>query len=70
MFVITTAIPKLNEEYPEQRKKMIAIQTARSEMMKVISRQCLATALQLNVPTAADRDIPIGSEVLLYKERA
>ena len=37
--------------------------------MKLSARQRLATALQFNVPTAADRDIPIGSEVLLFKER-
>ena len=45
------------------------MQTARSKMLKVIARQRLATALKMNVPAAADRDITIGSDFFLYKER-
>ena len=62
-------MPTSSEEYPEQRKRMKALQTARSEMVKVIARQRLASALRLNVPAATDRDIAIGSDALLYKER-
>ena len=58
----------MNNEYPEQRKRMITLQTARSEMMKVIARQRRATPLALNVSTAADRNIAIGPKVFCIRK--
>ena len=65
VFGMTSAIQIVNKAYPDQRKRMISLRTDRSEMMKVIARQQLATALQFNVLTEAERDIAIGSEVTL-----
>lgn len=38
-------------------------------MMKVIARQRLSKSIRHNVPRAADQEVMIGSDVLLYKER-
>lgn len=48
---------------------MTNMQIARKEIGKVIARQRLATALRSNVPEAANHDIEIRSDVLLYEER-
>ena len=48
---------------------MEAMQIARSEMLKVIARQRIATALRMNVPAVAYHDMAIISDLLLYKER-
>lgn len=69
VFGISPRIPGGTNEQPEQRKRMLALKIARSEMLKVIARQRLATAIQKNVPKVANHDISIGSDVLLYKER-
>ena len=69
VFGISPKIPTSGKEYPEQRRRMEAMQAAQSEMLKVIAGQRLATALKMNIPAAADRDITIGSDVHLYKER-
>ena len=69
VFGISPKMPMNGKEYPEQRRRMKVMKTARSNMLKVIARQRLATALKMSVPAAADRDTTIGSDVLLYKER-
>ena len=69
VFGISPTLPITSRDLPEQRKRMKALQTARSEMVKIIARQRLASALRRNVPSSADRDILFGSDVLLYKER-
>ena len=47
---------------------MKALNTARSEMVNVITRQILATTLRKSVPSAADNNVSICADVLLYKE--
>ncbi len=69
VFGILPTLPITSRDFPEQRKRMKALQTAQSEMVKIIARQRLASALRRNVPSAADRDILTGSDVLLYKEK-
>ena len=69
VFGISQIMPTCGRKYPEQRRRMKPMETSRSEMLKVIARQRLTTSLKMNVSTAADHDISIGSDVLLYKER-
>ena len=47
----------------------MALSVARSEMEKFIPKQRLATTFRRYIPKMTDHDLPIGSDVLLYKER-
>ena len=66
VFGISPKVPTNGKEYLEHRRRIEAVQTARSEILKVITRQRLATALKMNV--LRHRDITFGYDVLLYKE--
>lgn len=47
---------------------MQALAEARKEMSEVMARARLTKAFKWNVPAAADKDMPIGSMVLLFKQ--
>ena len=64
VFRIFTSMPTSSEEYSQRRKRMKALQTARSEMVKAIARQRLAHLLGFNVPTATDRNIVRNQNLL------
>ena len=55
-------------QLPGQVQRMNAMQAARNDMSKEVARSRLSTALRSNVPAATNRDISIGSEVLVFKE--
>ena len=69
VFGETPRIPLQGKYLPERRQRMTALSIARSEMAKVIARQRLSTAIRHNVPKAADQEVTVCSDVLLYKER-
>ncbi|CDF36780.1 unnamed protein product [Chondrus crispus] len=55
-------------QLPGQVQRMNAMQAARKDMSKEVARSRLSTALRSNVPAATNRDVSIGSEVLVFKE--
>ncbi len=68
VFGVSPRIPTGTHNIPIQRERMMALSVVRSEMMKALAKQRLATALRRHVPKMTDHDVPIGSDVLLYKE--
>lgn len=45
------------------------MQSARTKTAQLMAKAKLSTALSLNVPTAADKDIRILYNVLIYREK-
>ena len=55
-------------DLPKQKKRMQAMESARTEMVKFILQHRINTALRSNIPAATSSNITIGSEVLIYRE--
>ena len=68
-FGVSPRIPPVTNNYPIQRERIWTLSVARSEMLKFMAKQRLATALRRHIPEITDHDLPIGSDVVLYKER-
>ncbi|CDF36767.1 unnamed protein product [Chondrus crispus] len=62
-------IPIVPMDLPAQMNRMKAMESARKEMASVMAKERLSRAVRMNVPSAADKDIVIGSRVLLYREK-
>ena len=62
-------IPVVPSELPEQISRMAAMHSARKEMAAAIAKERLSSAIRANVPAAAMKDIKIGSDVLVYREK-
>ncbi len=69
VFEVSPSIPNRTHNLLIQRKRMIVLSVARSEMVKVMAKQRVLTALRRQFPKMTDHDVPIGSDVFLYKER-
>eukprot|EP00168_Porphyra_purpurea_P011369 TRINITY_DN2896_c0_g1_i1.p1 TRINITY_DN2896_c0_g1~~TRINITY_DN2896_c0_g1_i1.p1 ORF type:complete len:816 (+),score=159.39 TRINITY_DN2896_c0_g1_i1:2887-5334(+) len=54
---------------PSQRDQMLAIIMASKEMTRLVAKERVRTALSAPVPAAAVRDVPVGSEVLVWREK-
>ena len=62
-------IPIIPMDLPAQMNRMKAMESARKEMASVMGKERISKAVRMNVPSAADTDIVIGSRVLLYREK-
>ena len=62
-------IPITPMDLPAQMDRMRAIESARKEMASVMAKERMSKAVRMNVPSAADNDIAIGTRVLLYREK-
>ena len=62
-------IPVVPSELPDQISRMTAMHSVRKEMAAVIAREHLNTATRANVPVAAMKDIMVGADVLVYREK-
>eukprot|EP00171_Calliarthron_tuberculosum_P003183 IDg3183t1 len=69
VFEVVPPLPLRFSDLPDQRDRMKILHKARAEMTKVIATSRIRTALNRNVPAAADREVKIGSEVLFYREK-
>ena len=69
VFGIAPRIPENPTDLPSQEERMRALQKAQSEMNKATATARIRTALNRNVPAAADRDIAVGTKVLFYREK-
>ena len=56
-------------DLPAQVDRMKAMVLARKEMTRIIAKERIPRALRTNVPSAAHTDIPIGSRVLIFREK-
>lgn len=71
MLFVFGVVPKMLDGFsdlPEQRQRMLALKSKRSEMVKSVAKAWLHTSLKKKVFIEADKDIKIGSHVLLYRE--
>ena len=62
-------IPVTPTDLPAQVDRIKAMALARKEITKVIAKDRVTRALRINVPSAALTDIPIGSRVLVFREK-
>lgn len=69
VFGIMPRIPFVHVNLPDQIERMKAMTEARKEMGKRMAATLLKKAMKMNAPAAATRNIQIGSEVLVYKEK-
>ena len=69
VFGVMPRIPIVPMALPVQVQRMKAMLKARDEMTTIIAGSQMKKALRSNAPGAAMADIPIGSEVLVYKEK-
>lgn len=69
VFGVLLRLPVFPKDLPEQRDRMRAMQTARVEMSQIMSKTRVNVALSRNVPAAADADIRILDEGLIFREK-
>ena len=69
VFGVMPRIPVAPSEPPEKISRMSAMHYAREEMSAVIAEDRLITAISTNVPSAAMKDIKVGNNVLVYREK-
>lgn len=69
VFRILPRLPIFPKDLPVQRDRMKAMQLARTEMTQIIAKARVHAALSKNVPSAADTDIKIRDNVLVYREK-
>lgn len=62
-------LPIRPHNLPEQVLRMKAIKEARDEAVKLVAQTRLATAVASNAPAAASKDIKIGEEALMFREK-
>ena len=68
LFGVVPRIPIVPSQLPDQRRRMKAWKTARTEIMKHIAKVRLSEERRRNVPAAANNDIRAGMKVLFYRE--
>lgn len=66
VFGVLPRMPLHPKELPDQRDRMSAVHSARSHMAKLTARTRMSTAVNLQVPAAADADLIICDPLLLY----
>lgn len=69
VFGVMPRLPIHPKDLPEQRDRMQAMQSARTEMTKIVAKTRVHVALSKNVPAAADAAIRILDKVLVYREK-
>ena len=69
IFGVMPKIPVVPTQLPEQISRMAALHSAQKEMFASIAKERLNTAIRTNVPSAAIKDIEVGAEVLVYREK-
>ncbi len=69
VFGVIPSFPFGFADLPEQRERMKAMKMARYEMVKVVAASRLKTVLNRNFPSAADNEVKVGLNVLVYRER-
>ena len=69
VFGIVPRMPVTPRDLPKQKERMLALQNARSDMVKNIAKSRLSSARRMNVPRAVDSNVKIGMDVLVYRER-
>lgn len=60
--------PFSSSDLPERHERMKAMKNSRDEMIKAVSANWLRTALSRNVPSATDKEVKVGMDVLVYRE--
>lgn len=68
VFGVLPRLPIHPRDLPDQRDRMQAMQVARAEMARITARARVHVALNRNVPAAADTDIRILDNVLVFRE--
>ncbi len=69
LFGVVPRFPSGSRDILEQRDRMRAIKSARDEIVKAVAASRLRTTMSRNVPGAADNEVKVGMEVLVYRER-
>lgn len=69
VFGVLPRLPIHPRDLPDQRDRMRAMQLARSEMAREIAKARVHVALRRNFPAAADADVKILDQVLVYLEK-
>ena len=69
IFGVMPRFPVVPSELPEQNSTMSAMHSARKEMTAAIAKELLNTAVRANVPIAAVKNIMIGADVPMYREK-
>ncbi len=69
VFGVVPRFPSGSRDIPEQQNRMRAIKSSRDEMVKAVAASRLRTAKSRNVPGAADNEVKVGMDVLVYRER-
>ena len=62
-------IPVTPMDLPAQVHRMKAMVLGRKKMTRIITKERITMASRTNVPSAAHTDIPIGSRVLIFREK-
>ena len=68
VFGILPRIPLIPTQLPSQVARFKVMKEARTEMMRIVAKSKLKTALKGNVPSASSRDLRAGDSVLVYRE--
>ena len=69
IFGVMPRIPVVPTQLPALILRMEAMHSARKEMSASIAKERLNTSIRTNVPSAAMKDIDVGAEVLVYREK-
>ena len=68
VFGMLPRYPILSQDVPTQNERMKAPTSAQMEMNRIVSERKVLTALNRDIPPAADRSYRLGEEVLVYSE--
>ena len=69
VFGVMPRIPVARKDLPGMMERMQAMEAGRKDMADILARNRISKAVQSNVPAAADKEIAIGSKVLVFKEK-
>lgn len=68
VFGVIPRMPVTPLPLPARRDRVLAMVTARNEMVAQVARVRVRTALAARVPVAADREVAVGMQVMAYRE--
>lgn len=69
VFGVVLRIPVVTKHLPEQAKRFKTVRLAREEMTRIMANERIKMAVLRNVAAAADKEIIVGSEVLMIWEK-
>lgn len=68
VFGVLPRVPIIPSKLPDQLDRLKLMRSAKKEMAQVIAKSKLTKAMRMNIPSACNRSIKIGDDVLVYRE--